>query len=354
MDPLPLEMYAVQRFSVKNAHCLPPELDPARRFLEYATMEGQPAGADVLGLGAVAVDDILFLKEFPRPDTKTAVLRRERHPGGLAGTALVAARRMGRSCSYAGCLGEDALSLFILEKLEAEGISVDHVVRRPGTQPFYSTILVDTARLTRTILFDSSGVVGADPSGPSADYLRSCRVLLVDHAGMQGMVRAARIARAAGIPIVADFERRGEPLQEEIVSLSDHLVLPLDYALERTGAADAASSVRALWDKDRAAVVVTGGAQGAWYASREEPDRVCHQPAFRVSVVDTNGCGDVFHGAYAAALCEAMSMAERVRFASAVAALKATQPGGQQGIPTRAATDMFLVERGMEALPSRA
>ncbi len=77
-----------------------------------------------------------------------------------------------------------------------------------------------------------------------------------------------------------------------------------------------------------------------------------HQPAFRVTVADTNGCGDVFHGAYAAALSEGMGMADRVRMAAAVAALKATRPGGQQGIPTRTAADRFLSERAKEAIPS--
>jgi sulfofructose kinase len=308
---------------------------------------------DVLGLGAVAVDDILFLREFPRPDSKMAILHRERHAGGLAGTALVAARRMGRRCAYAGTLGEDPLSRFILERFEAEGISVEHVVRRERARPFYSTILVDTARTTRTILFDADGVVGADPAEPPASVLESCRVLLVDQVGAEGMVRAARIARAAGIPVVADIERSGHPLLDELSALSDHLIVPLDFARESTGAADPVSAVRALWRSDRRAVVVTGGEDGAWYLSSEEPAAVYHQAAFRVDVADTSGCGDVFHGAYAAALSEGMEIRLRVRTASAVAALKARQPGGQQGIPGRAEADRFLREHAQDAPASR-
>ncbi|MGO9410556.1 MAG: PfkB family carbohydrate kinase [Spirochaetia bacterium] len=315
---------------------------------------GAPADAiDVLGLGAVAVDDILFLEQFPRPDSKMAVLRRERHAGGLAGTALVAARRMGRRCAYAGSLGDDELSLFVLERLGAEGISVEHVVRRDGTRPFSSTILVDSQRTTRTILFDANGVIGADPNEPSEAVLRSCRVLLVDQAGVEGMVRAARIARGAGIPVVADIERSGHPLLDELSDLSDHLIVPLDYARARTGAVDPAQAVRALWTDNRSAVVVTCGGEGSWYLSREEPGVTYHQPAFRVKVVDTSGCGDVFHGAYAAALSEGGAMQDRVRMASAVAALKATQSGGQQGIPIRAVTDRFLQERLEEAPASQ-
>jgi sulfofructose kinase len=61
-----------------------------------------------------------------------------------------------------------------------------------------------------------------------------------------------------------------------------------------------------------------------------------------VRAVDTTGCGDVFHGAYAAALARGDELGQRIRFAAAAAALKATRPGGQAGIPTRAAVGAFL------------
>ena len=304
---------------------------------------------DILGLGAVAVDDILFLDKFPRPDSKGPVRRRERRAGGLAGTALVAARRMGRACDYAGTLGDDELSRFIVEAFKAEGVSVRHLVRRAGTRPFHSTILVDTETKTRTILFDEQDVVGADPDLPAQKVIRAARVLLVDHVGLPGMIRAARIARAAGIPVVADLERElGAPLRE-LLALIDHLILPYDFAQKITGAADGPAIVRALWQPGRAAVVITRSAEGAWYITSEEPHTVYHQPSFRVGEVDTNGCGDVFHGVYAAGLSEGMPAAERIRFAAAVAARKATQPGGQKGIPLRPDADRFYAERSREA-----
>jgi sulfofructose kinase len=305
---------------------------------------------DVLGLGAVAVDDLLFLSEFPHPDSKMAIERHERHAGGLAGTALVAAQRMGRSCAYAGTLGEDELSRFILDGFTAEGVSVRHLVRRAGCPPFHSTILVDTGTKTRTILYDGQGVVGADPELPAEGVIRSARVLLVDHVGLPGMVRAAGIARASGVPVVADLERDAGALFAKLLALVDHLILPLDFAQRISGADDGPAIVRALWAEGRAAVIVTGSAEGSWYLTSEEPGRVFHQPAFHVEVVDTNGCGDVFHGVYAAGLSEGMGASERIRFAAGVAALKATHSGGQKGIPLRADADRFFRERSGEAL----
>jgi sulfofructose kinase len=297
---------------------------------------------DVLGLGAVAVDDLLFLDEFPRPDSKMAIQKSERHAGGLAGTALVAARRMGRSCSYAGTLGEDELSRFIMNGFVAEGIAVDCLVRREGTRPFHSTILVDTKAKTRTILYNAQNVIGAAADAPAEAVIRAARVLLVDHVGLSGMVRAARIARAAGIPVVADLERDDGGLFRELLGLVDHLILPFDFASKITGASDASGIIDSLWSADRKVVVITKSEHGSWYQSAEEKGRLFHQPAFPVDVVDTNGCGDVFHGVYAAALSENRPVAERIRFAACVAALKATHAGGQAGIPSRSDADAFF------------
>ena len=304
---------------------------------------------DVLGLGAVAVDDMLFLDHFPTPDSKIAIRRVERRAGGNTGTALVAARKMGRSAAYAGALGRDDLSRFILDGFTAEGVDIRHLVSAGSARPFHSTILIDTQTQTRTILYNQEDVIGASEAGPPEQIIRGARSLLVDFVGVPGMVRAARVARAAGVPVIADFERAEHPLFPELLSLVDHLILPDHFAREISGAADAAAAVRALWAPGRAAVVVTRSADGCWYMTAEDGGRVFHQPAFSVKEVDTNGCGDVFHGVYAAGLCEGKPAGERIRFASLVAALKATNAGGQKAIPTRAEADRFAAARAKEA-----
>jgi sulfofructose kinase len=82
-------------------------------------------------------------------------------------------------------------------------------------------------------------------------------------------------------------------------------------------------------------VVVTCGAEGCWAAEGPHPGSLRRCPAFAVAAVDTTGCGDFFHGAYAAALSWGVGLDERLRLASAAAALKAARTGGQAGIPTR-------------------
>jgi sugar/nucleoside kinase (ribokinase family) len=297
---------------------------------------------DVLGLGCVAVDDLLYVDAYPPPDAKVRVRRRERQGGGLTGTALVAAARLGARCAFAGVLGDDEDSRFVEDCFRRAGVDVSAVVRRPGARPIRSTIIVDESAHTRTIFFDLAGSTGADPDRPAAEVIRSARVLFVDHYGVEGMTRAARLARAAGAAVVADLERDEQPGFAELLALVDHLIVSRSFAARRTGEADPAAAARRLWADGRRAVVVTCGAEGCWYVGADEPERPRRQLAFPVRVADTTGCGDVFHGAYAAALARGLGLEERVRFASAAAAIKATRLGAQAGIPDRSEVEAFL------------
>jgi sulfofructose kinase len=151
------------------------------------------------------------------------------------------------------------------------------------------------------------------------------------------MLRATKIALEAGIPVVGDIEiLPDEDSLRTLAGLVNHLIVSSEFAQEWTGAASPSEAVRALWSSQRQTVIVTCGADGCWYLDGTRYSAPVHQPACRVDVVDTTGCGDVFHGAYAAGLAEGLDVTERIRLASAAAALKATRRGGQSGIPSRA------------------
>jgi len=296
---------------------------------------------DVLGLGAVAVDDILFVDHYPQADAKLPVLRRERHCGGLAATALVAAARLGARCAYAGVLGEDELSSFVLRRLREQEVDVSHTKITRGARPVASCIVVGQRGQTRNIFYDLNGVVGAGARWPSEEVIRSCCALLVDNIGVPGMIRAARIARRHGVPVVADFESDRDPSFPELLKLVDHLIVSRDFAARLTGTGDPEKSVQKLWTDQRNVVVVTAGASGCCYRGSDDPN-VHHQPAFKVAAADTTGCGDVFHGAYAFGLARGMGLADRIRLASAAAAMKATRRGGQSGLPSLREVKKFM------------
>lgn len=302
---------------------------------------------DILGLGAVVVDDLVYIDAYPPANCKVVMKGRERHGGGLTATALVAATRLGAKCAYAGVLGFDELSEFCIQNLSGQGIDLTHLKRIQEARPIYAIVVVDGAG-QRNIFVDLDVVAGAAPDWPPEEVIRSARLLFVDQIGLPGMIRAARIARGAGVPIVADIEI-DSPLYADLDREVDHLILSWEFVRGYTGAPDPAAACRSLWSEGREVVVVTCGAEGCWYADRETLANPRFQPAFRVKAVDTTGCGDVFHGAYAAGLVRGMPLAERIRFASGAAALKALKRGGQPGAPTLPHLDAFLKNQEAKA-----
>ena len=304
------------------------------------------AQIDILGIGSVAVDDLLAVAAYPPADAKARVRRRERQCGGLTGTALVAAARSGAHCGYAGVVGTDELSDEVARQFQRVGVDTSWMAREPAARVIYSVIVVDEQHQTRTIFYDLDGAIGMNPLWPPAEAIQSARALYIDHLDAEMMLRGARIARAASVAVIADFEYVSSPQFAELLALVDHLILPADFAAQLSGRNDPREAAQALWSAGRALVAVTCGGDGAWWVNRAAPDQPQHQPAFPVQVVDTTGCGDVFHGAYAAAFTRGLPAQDRMRYAAAAAALKATRPGGQAGIPTRAQVEAFLVNQG--------
>jgi sugar/nucleoside kinase (ribokinase family) len=297
---------------------------------------------DVLGIGAVAIDDTLQVASYPAADGKARVLERQRQCGGLCGTALAAAARLGARCAYAGVLGVDPLSDVVVDTFLHLGVDISALRRRSGVGPILSTIIVGRDDATRTVLSDRNGFTGPDPDWPPEALIRSSRVLLVDHVGGRGMVRAAELARAAGRAVVADLERGMNDPDDfrRLLDLTDHLIVGRVFAAQLTGHSDPAAASRALWQTGRSAAVVTAGPAGCWAVSGPAGSPLLHQPAFSVPIVDTTGCGDVFHGAYAAALARGDPLPDRLRDASAAAALRASR--AEAGLGDRAAIHALL------------
>lgn len=303
---------------------------------------------DMVAIGALAVDDLLYVDEFPRPDAKVRVLRRLRQAGGLAGNALIAAARLGASVAYAGTLGDDELSREVAEKLRVEGVELGPAERNAAARPAQSTIIVELKNLTRTVFSSSSGLLGPGDETDWLGLLSNARVLLIDHHNPAGTLRAIRAAKANGAAVAADVERRADGPFDELLCEIEHLVVSLRFARQLSGCADPAEACRSLFSSSRRVVVVTCGAEGCWWSDDRtaEPN---YQPAYSVPVVDTTGCGDVFHGAYCAGLARGRTIAQCVRLAAAAAALKATREGGG-GSPTAAEVDAFWQSQGESGL----
>ncbi|HAK93951.1 MAG TPA: ribokinase [Planctomycetes bacterium] len=297
---------------------------------------------DVLGLGVITVDVLMRIKGLPEKGGKALAEGAALQGGGLTATALVAVSRLGGRARMLGCLGRSRLAAQAEADLAAEGVDVGGILRRDGAEPALAVVLVDTLSGQRTIMASLEGVAyPAFEELPAGDLARARCVLIDQHGGAAG-VALARAARTRGIPVVIDAEA-ALPHTADLIALASDVVVGEAFALSFTGAPDIGTALEALWRTgDHASVVITRGARGADARSR---DGAWRQDAFAVPAVDTTGCGDVFHGAFALCRARGMPLPDAVRFASATAALKTRCLGGRAGIPTRAEVEALLAER---------
>lgn len=299
---------------------------------------------DVLGFGAVAVDDLVYLDRYPKADEKMPMRGMARDGGGLAGTALVTAARLGASTAWAGVLGFDELSMWTLDAFTEAHVDTSPVVRFGAARPFHSIVLVERSGGTRTILYSLEGVQQLTPDEVSLELIAAAGVVFLDHTIGPLSTHILSLARQAGVPTVADLERL-EPGVADTVREVDHLIVGRAFAEQATGEREPQAAVQAFaaLRRELPLTAVTADGQGYWWIERGSSE-VRHRPALKVDVVDTTGCGDVFHGAYACELARGAGADHALMVANVTAGLKATRAGGRKGIPSRTEVEDRLSE----------
>ncbi len=296
---------------------------------------------DVLGLGAVTVDFVGTVPAWPGRGVKTPLDRLTICDGGLVGTALVAVSRLGGQAAFAGKLGRSELSRRALDALRRESVDTSFVLETQDAEPIVAFIFTERTGGQRNIFWIRENVQYPMPwEFPEPGWLERTRVLMIDfESGLAG-IEAARIARQHRVPVVIDVER-DEPHVAAAMRVSSHIIVSEDFAGGYTGCSNVTEMLAALRSDPEQVVIITRGEKGC-VGSTQAGDFAL--PAFYVDVVDTTGCGDTFHGAFALALARGQAVVPAARFASGAAALCATQVGGRAGIPTAAQLEQFLRE----------
>lgn len=288
---------------------------------------------DVIGIGGCAWDLLGTVRRYPEPGQKVPLLQQRAEGGGQAATALVAVARLGGRAALLGTVGDDEYGEKIRAGLAAEGVDLSHLILDPGKTSHWAFCAVQEGTGEREIFFCTGTKRKLTPADVAPEFVRSGRCLLMDTHHWEASVRAAEIARAAGLPVITDLEHPG-PTVERLLHLGTHHVMPEHFLLEHTGETDperAAAALLATYAPE--VLVVTRGVRGC--VGYEAGDRV-EQAAYRVEpTVDTTGAGDVFHGAFAYGLTLGYDLPRNLAFASLVAGLKCRALGGRSGIPRR-------------------
>ncbi|EPE7079388.1 sugar kinase [Cronobacter sakazakii] len=289
-------------------------------------------------VGIAVQDRIYTLEALPHEGGKYVAQQYREVGGGPAATAAVAAARLGAQVDFIGRVGDDATGAQLFAELESLGVNTSRARQITGARSSQSAILVDAASERVIVNYPSPDL--PDDAGwlDDIDFGRYDAVL-ADVRWHEGATRALTLARRAGVMTLLDGDVTPQDIRS-LVALSDHAAFSapgLARLVPGLSPQDALKTTKTLTNGH---VYVTLGKEGCLWL--ENDDTLHRQAGFTVEAVDTTGAGDVFHGALAVMLARGESPQEAVRFASAVAALKCTRPGGRAGIPDCDQTRSFL------------
>jgi len=291
----------------------------------------------LLSVGALTLDTILRLDTLPVHQGKFIASDGVQIAAGMASSAACAARRLGAEVSLWASAGDDGVGDQLIAGIEAEGVDCRFVRRVAGARSALSAILVD-AHGERIIVPFYDPKAQADPEALPVVDLSSFDAVLVDVRWPGAAALALTAARRAGRPAILDADTAPLEVLERLLPLASHIVASEPAVRTICGQAlDLGSACTDLASRTDAFVAVTGGAAGTWWFDRTAGSSR-HVEAPSIKAVDTLAAGDVFHGAFAVGLAEAMPIEQALRFASAAAALKCLRFGGRLGAPDRAET----------------
>jgi sugar/nucleoside kinase (ribokinase family) len=286
---------------------------------------------DVVGLGANSVDFVHLLPGYPQPFGAFAKMRIQKQEilcGGQTATAMCACARLGLRAKYAGVTGTDENGGRVRRELERRGLDLSDVIIRDAQNQF-AVILVDETTGDRIVLWDRDEKLLMRDREIPIESIVSSRVLHVDDVDQAAAIRAAQIARQAGVPVTSDIDRITDRTGELIAAVT--IPIFAEHVPPRvTGINDPERALRRLRETHDGLLCVTLGDRGAMAL---DGDAVHYVPAFHVEALDTTGAGDVFRAGFIYALLHAWPAEEIVRFANAAAAVSCTRLGALGGVP---------------------
>ena len=283
----------------------------------------------VIGIGAATWDHLLLVPEFPTAEGVTQAASALQAGGGPIATALCVLSSLGSSVTLIDSQGDDAIGAHVLEGLRSYGVDTSSVSVHPGCTSAQAHILVRQRDGARHIFFVPS--TAPEPQADDLDpvLIQNAALLHLNGRHENAARLATAIARDAGVAV--SFDGGAGRFRESIRDLmmaSELRILAKDFALKCTGTENLSAAADQLLLDDPALLVITDGVAGSHVWSRGAAS--FHQPAFPVTdVVDTTGCGDVFHGAFLHGWLQQWPIHQTAEFAAKLAAQTARGLGGR-------------------------
>lgn len=282
---------------------------------------------DFIGVGGIAYDIIFRLDKLPTRDGKYDVEKFDRLPGGLVANTTAATAKLGLSCGFVGWIGDDSGGDLLVNDFKQQKIDTTCLMQIAGVETPFTAIMVDKSG-DRVILLPPFTVHQYDLTIDQKNYVKQAKYLYINFRNMKECEQLAQLAHDSGNFFVLDIEEHSgldAKALKKVAAFTDILFLS-------QGVMEIAGIKHIQEIKTRGWIIVTLGSKGAKGC---DTNNRClfHQPAYKVTPVDTTGAGDTFHAACIAAHHQGKNLAQALQYGSAAAAIAVQHHGARGGLP---------------------
>ena len=301
------------------------------------------AGLDILVVGSLNMDVVVFTPRFPAPGETIMGSRWTTSNGGKGANQAVAATRLGARVAMIGCVGQDAYGDALREALLRESIDCEGILTDPAAPTGVALIAVSEQDSQNSIIVISGSNARLMPDHIDAQQrliARASMVVCQLETPLATVARVIELAVAMNKLVILNPAPPPAPNALPASLLSKvSLLIPNESeaaalcGLPVTSVPQAEAAAMELRSRGCRDVIVTLGERGLVHAGATG---VRHYSAHTTMAVDTTAAGDTFIGALAAALSHGESLGSAIEFGQSAAAVAVSRVGAQSSIPTLA------------------
>lgn len=265
------------------------------------------------------------------------------HGGSVANTAVTLAR-LGAPVLFLGTAGQDAFGRALKEGLEQEGVDASLLTLKEAAMTTMVLLVLDEQGERVPFAYPRVGASQHDivedqiPGDilSRISWMHSSGMTLREDPAAANQLSLMRHCHEAGIPVALDVNARVESLQDRTFAKNMQEALDCcdilfgsaeDELCPLAGESDPKLAAETLLERVPMVVARRGG-KGATVYTRQGASS---SPAFSVPIRDRVGAGDVYDGAFLAALLDGCTFQEANRRACAAGAWCVSHFGGRSG-----------------------
>lgn len=286
---------------------------------------------DCLFIGSTTKDTLLMVDAPPASDQRIAARSAAHACGGIASVSASAFQKLGGRTGLITAVGDPSdVTAFIKADIAARDLPYSQIIEIPGTDSPFSAIQVEPdgkrcithfggciRHLTMDMLdlevFQAASIIhlGGLEDGFCVELARYCR----EHTRALISVDGGNLSKQATDALLPYVD----------------IFIPDDKTVSKTLGLSPEDACRYYADKGvRTACVTLGDAGSLAY----QDGVFFRAPQIKVSVVDTTGAGDNFHGAFLYCLTRGWDLEKTLRFCNAFSGLTCQGLGGISAEPT--------------------